>query len=79
VAKSSTSGKTLAEQLREMIEASGLTNGKLGAAAGVPEATIWRFRKAERDITLETAGRIALALGIPPLAAPRRRPGRAAP
>ena len=63
MAKTSKPCKTLAEQLRGLIEASGLTNGKLGAAAGVPEATIWRFRKGERDITLDTAGRLAAELG----------------
>jgi transcriptional regulator with XRE-family HTH domain len=54
---------TLADQLRALIEASPLTDGKLGKAAEVPAATIWRFRKKERDITLETAGLLAEVLG----------------
>jgi plasmid maintenance system antidote protein VapI len=65
--------KTLGEQLLELIEASGLTNGKLGKKADVPEATIWRFRKGERDVTLGTAGRLCAALGVKPLEVAKRR------
>lgn len=56
-------GKTLADQLRDAIEASPLGDHALGKKAGVSPAAIWRFRKGERDITLETAGRLAEALG----------------
>jgi transcriptional regulator with XRE-family HTH domain len=63
--------KSLGEQLRGLIEDSGLTNYELGRRAGVTEAGIWRFRKGQRDITLETAGRLCDALGVEPLRARR--------
>ena len=47
---------TIAEQLRTLIDQDGRSNYELGKAAGVPEATLWRFRKGERDMQLETAG-----------------------
>lgn len=55
--------KTLADQLLELIDQSDLTNDALGDQAGVPEATIWRFRKRERGVNLDTAGRLAEVLG----------------
>jgi transcriptional regulator with XRE-family HTH domain len=62
----------LAEQLRELIADSGLSNYALGGQAGVSESVIWRFRQGERDITLATAARIAAILGAK-LVGSRRR------
>jgi len=63
---------TLAEQLRELIADSELSNYELGRQANVAEASIWRFRKGERDLTLETAGRLCEVLGVEPLRVSRR-------
>lgn len=63
----------LADQLRELIQRSQLSNYALGRRAGVAEEVIRRFVRGERDLRLETAGRIAAALGVAPLTAARRR------
>ena len=53
----------LASKLRKDIVESGLTHYAIGKASGVDTAVIDRFVSGERDIRLETAGRIAEALG----------------
>jgi plasmid maintenance system antidote protein VapI len=53
----------LASQLRKVIIDSGLTHYAIGKLSGVDTAVIDRFVSGERDIRLETAGRIAEALG----------------
>jgi len=55
---------TLADQLRAAIEDSGLTAYRIGIETGLPAPTISRFIKSERDLTLETASRIAAYLGL---------------
>lgn len=54
---------TLAEQLRQMISNSGLTAYQLRATTGIEASVISRFINGERDIRLETAGKLATALG----------------
>ena len=53
----------LAKSLRKAICESGMTHYSLGKVSGVDTAVIDRFVSGERDIRLETAGRIAEALG----------------
>lgn len=55
---------TIADQLREIVESRGLTHTELGQLAGVDPTVIARFVAGERDLRLETAGRIAAALGL---------------
>lgn len=54
----------LVEALRTAIRESGRTHYDLGKAAGVTPAQIDRFMAGERDLRLETAGRIAAALNL---------------
>lgn len=64
---------TISYQLRRAIEArSDLTTYALGKAAGVSPAVISRFLSQERGLTLETADRLALALGLRLVSAGRR-------
>jgi len=53
----------LTSKLRRAITDSGLTRYAIGKVSGVDTAVIDRFVSGERDIRLETAGRIAEALG----------------
>jgi transcriptional regulator with XRE-family HTH domain len=55
---------TLSYQLREVIDARGLSAYAVGRDAGVDAAVVSRFLREERGITLETADKIALALGL---------------
>ena len=54
----------LPAQLREIIASRGLNPTELGQLAGVDPTVIARFVAGERDLRLETAGRIAAALGL---------------
>jgi hypothetical protein len=63
-------------QLREFIEASGLTAYALGRKAGVDPGVVQRFITGERDIRMETADRLCEALGLRLVEdARRKRPG----
>src|SRR4051812_38227676 len=55
---------TLSYQLREIIDARGLTAYATGQKAGVDPGVISRFMTGHRDIRLETADRLATALGL---------------
>lgn len=60
---------TLADQLRQEIRSSGLTHYSLGQLAGIAPSQLDRFMlpasdPRRRDVRLETAGRIAVALGL---------------
>lgn len=54
----------LGDQLRAVIESRGLTAYAAGRAAGVDPGVVQRFLTGERDIRLETADRLAAALGL---------------
>lgn len=56
--------KTIVDQLRTAIVATGLTSYRLGKDAGVSPGVIDRFLTGERDIRLATAARLSTALGI---------------
>jgi hypothetical protein len=65
--------KTIAEQLRDAIADSGLTCYELGQRTDLPQSTVWRFVKGERDLGMERAGKLCEVLGFQLL-----RPGRSA-
>jgi transcriptional regulator with XRE-family HTH domain len=54
----------LARQLREAITASGLTVYALSKASGVDTAVLYRFLAGEKDLTLDTASRVAAVLNL---------------
>jgi DNA-binding phage protein len=55
---------TLSDQLKEAIALSGRTYGDIGKASGVSPGLISRFCTGKRSPTLDTAGKIAAALGL---------------
>ena len=55
---------TLSYQLREIVESRGLTAYAVGQLAEVDPGVVSRFLTGQRDIRLETADRLALALGL---------------
>jgi hypothetical protein len=75
--KMKTEALKFADQVRELLDQSRLTSYAIGQLAGVKPEVIRRFRREERDMTLDTTGRIFEALGVPPLVAPRRWPSPA--
>jgi transcriptional regulator with XRE-family HTH domain len=70
-------GHSLADQLREVIGSRPMSVAALARDSGVDAAAIGRFLRHERTITLETAGRLAAALGVRLIEVGRR--GRARP
>jgi transcriptional regulator with XRE-family HTH domain len=69
----------LAYQLREVIESRGLSAYAAARLAGVDPGVVSRFMTGERDIRLETDGRLAAALGLRLVEVGRRgRPARLA-
>jgi plasmid maintenance system antidote protein VapI len=56
--------KDIVEALRDAIKASGQTHYALAKAADVTPAQLDRFVAGERDLKLETAAKIADALGL---------------
>ncbi len=50
--------KTLADQLRRAIKASGKTVNAIAVEAGIPQPVLHRFAKGERDLTLATADKL---------------------
>lgn len=56
--------QALSSQLREIILGTALTAYALGKRAEVDPGVIQRFLNGERDIRLETADRIAGAVGV---------------
>ncbi|MCU0711987.1 MAG: helix-turn-helix domain-containing protein [Pirellula sp.] len=55
---------TLADQLREAMAASGLTNYRISKEADIDQAVLSRFVSGERNITLEVADRICKLLDL---------------
>jgi len=56
--------KTLEEELRDAMLASGMTNREIGRLSDVDNGLIGRFVTGKRTLTLPTAGRIVRALGL---------------
>ena len=59
-----TSGLGLGDALKRAITKSGLTHYAIGKLAACNPSQVDRFVSGERDLGLETAGRIAAALGL---------------
>jgi transcriptional regulator with XRE-family HTH domain len=55
---------TLPDGLRQALTNSGKTSYQLKAETGVNHGVILRFMKGERDIRLETAEKLAAAVGL---------------
>lgn len=72
----SRSSHELAGQLRAAIDRSGLSGNQLAHIAGVSQSVVSRFLRDERTITLETASKLAAALGLELTPVKRRRKGR---
>lgn len=54
----------LAEQLRTAFEKSGMSMFELGKRSGVAYSGVHRFITGDRDVTLETASKLAEILGV---------------
>lgn len=55
---------TLPEGLRQAVRNSGKTSYQLNEETGVNHGVILRFLKGERDIRMETAEKLAAAVGL---------------
>ena len=64
------------EQLLEAIESQELSINALAKAAGVPQASLQRFHARTRDITLETAAKLAAYFGLELMPVAARRPAK---
>lgn len=73
MAKKKTERTTLPNGLRQALTNSKKTSYQLQVETGIDHAVILRFLKCERDIRLETAEKLAAAVGVtvnvPPAAA----------
>ena len=56
--------KPISDVLRDAIKRSEMTVYRLAQESGVSQPVISRFVSGERDLRLETADRLALALGL---------------
>lgn len=56
--------KTVCEQLKDAVEASGMTRYAIAKAAGVGQITLDRFMSGERDLRGATIDKLAEALGL---------------
>ena len=65
--------KSIVKTLREAIESSDLNITQIGELSGVDKAQISRFVNEKRTLTLESAERIAEALGLELKAKKKRR------
>ena len=54
---------TFARRLRDLREAAGLSVPQLAAKAGLPRTAVWKLENGESRPFLETAQKIASALG----------------
>lgn len=69
---------SLANQLRAHVDSGGMTPHELARESGVDSGQLYRFLSGERGITLDTAGRLAKALGLKLVETGRARRGRSA-
>jgi plasmid maintenance system antidote protein VapI len=67
--------KLISEVLRASIKSDGRTGTQIAADAGVPQPVLSRFVRGKRDVTLGTADRLAVTLGLE-LKLKRERKGR---
>ena len=64
MAKKKPQRTTLPEGLRQAVRNSGKTSYQLNEETGVNHGVILRFLKGERDIRMETAEKLAAAVGL---------------
>ena len=64
MAKKKVQRTTLPEGLRQSLRNSGKTSYQLNEETGVNHGVILRFLKGERDIRMETAEKLAAAVGL---------------
>ena len=64
MAKKKAQRTTLPDGLRQALRNSGKTSYQLNEETGVNHGVILRFLKGERDIRLETAEKLAAAVGL---------------
>lgn len=69
---------TLSDQLRELIQARGLSAYALGRAAGIERSTITRFLAREAGLSSESLDRIGAALDLRLTEGPKGRRARPA-
>ena len=62
--KSKAKPKTIVDQLRQAIRGSGLTHYRIAKDAAIRPDMIDRFMSGERDLRLETAGKVARVLNL---------------
>lgn len=70
--------RSLSDQLRDAIRDSGLSVREIGRRADVDPGQLHRFLGQERGLTTDTLDRIAAALGLRLVEAPRPRRRKAA-
>jgi len=63
-AKKETTSQRFARLLLEEAERRGVSQNELSKRSGVPRSTMYRLMTGERTASLETAGRLAAALGV---------------
>jgi transcriptional regulator with XRE-family HTH domain len=56
--------KTIKDQLKAAIKASGLTYYRISKDAGITETAIARFMSGERGLNIDTAAKICAALNL---------------
>ena len=56
--------RTVCDQLRGEIQASGKTHYRIGKDAGIKPEIVARFAREQRDITGKTFAKLAQALGL---------------
>jgi len=67
---------SLTDQLRRVVQVSGLTLYRISKDSGVPYAMLFRFAQDEKDIRLATADRLASYFGVQLTKPVRRRKWR---
>ncbi len=56
--------KTLSDQIRAAVEASGLPDSRVAEAIGVDKSSMSRFMRGERGLTLNTLDRLGTLLRV---------------
>jgi plasmid maintenance system antidote protein VapI len=56
--------RTLADMLRQVIRDSGVSQEEVGRRTGIPAPVVSRLLSGKRDLTLRTADKLAVYLGL---------------
>lgn len=56
--------KSFSDELRSLIETSGMTRYELAKLSGVQQSALGRFMRSERGLTTDSVDRLAEALGL---------------